>query len=656
LSPVDDHRNIDISDLEFPARLKRFRHAVGFTKQQMSIESGVSERTIIKFESGRGKKAKDSTLLALCKTLNITLDQLIPPPLKPAPPQEPPPAAEGGLYSKVKSWLTWRRLVIDASILLLLIAAWSVIAGPFSPYKIDVGNHTITIRNRLLDTFNFHRSDDPAKIHASRLYAEGCENLKRLYRDEARACFKAATERDSTFAKAYVMQLHPNIRPSRKESLELIAKARALESYLTPAEKLFLSSMEAIVYGDNSSAIDSLERLTGEFPYMTEAYRILAQLYLFDRNYPKAIGCLKAAVTADSLDGMSFNRLAYVYLELGQYDYALAAAAAYLKLAPAEPNPYDTQGDILCRMGRCDEAIASYHLALERKPDFFPSLQSLGRMYLFKGDYDQAEKYYRELGRVDDPGARYRSKLYVSCVRLYQGRFDEALDMLNHCIEEERHDPCALGYLPDVSLRSLLLLEKGETGRALDDFRRALDESGQDSDPDSYDRPITTIQLLSAVDMDQARQALDRILIKSKTCSKVHQYKYWFCKGWLEMVEEHPEAAVASFSRAEELVDRVCIHYQLALACLQANHLKRAIEEFEKVLGNYTDDRVQYALWSVKAHYYLSQAYLQAGRAGDADRQLRIFLEHWRQADWDCRELAEARRQAAKIASNRCAP
>ena len=353
---------------------------------------------------------------------------------------------------------------------------------------------------------------------------------------------------------------------------------------------------------------------------------------------------------------MSFNRLAYVYLELGQFDQALTAVDAYMRLTPAEPNPYDTRGDILSRMGLVDEATSSYQLALERKRDFFPSLQSLGRIYLLKGDYDLAENFYRKLGEVDDPGAQWRSSLFLSCIPLFQGKLDEALARLDHYAEEDLRKQQLHGCLAKKSIRSMILLEKGEEELALSDFRQALDDRNRDCEQIGLGWPVATIKLVSAVDMKIARTYLDSIKIKAETYSAEKKHAYWFCKGWIEMCEGRPEDAIISFKRGSEIAEKFYLRYQLALAYLKANQIENAIQEFENVLNISSSIRVKYALWSVKAHYYLGLAYLENGDPDSARKELITFLDTWKDADWECEEIAAAKDYVANLTMNQPIP
>ncbi|UCD94734.1 MAG: tetratricopeptide repeat protein, partial [Candidatus Zixiibacteriota bacterium] len=104
---------------------------------------------------------------------------------------------------------------------------------------------------------------------------------------------------------------------------------------------------------------------------------------------------------------------------------------------PDEPNPYDSRGDLYAYNGKLDEAIASYRKALEIGPDFLTSIRNLGNMYLFKGDYAKAESLYQVLASFPNKNTRANGRLHLAKIPLRQGKFQEALRILNVGIETD---------------------------------------------------------------------------------------------------------------------------------------------------------------------------------------------------------------------------
>jgi transcriptional regulator with XRE-family HTH domain len=58
------------------ARLKRLRDAAGLTQQELATRAGLSMSMISQLEQGLKEDPRLSTLRALARTLNVTLDEL----------------------------------------------------------------------------------------------------------------------------------------------------------------------------------------------------------------------------------------------------------------------------------------------------------------------------------------------------------------------------------------------------------------------------------------------------------------------------------------------------------------------------------------------------------------------------------------------------
>lgn len=68
--------------------------------------------------------------------------------------------------------------------------------------------------------------------------------------------------------------------------------------------------------------------------------------------------------------GPAHNQLAYIALQEADHTQAERAFVAYIRLAPAQPNPYGSLGELYIETGRYDEAIAQLDKALARDPGF----------------------------------------------------------------------------------------------------------------------------------------------------------------------------------------------------------------------------------------------------------------------------------------------
>ena len=85
----------------------------------------------------------------------------------------------------------------------------------------------------------------------------------------------------------------------------------------------------------------------------------------------------------------------------GDFDGALADVKAALSLDAHDPNGLQLNGDVLMKLGRTEEAIATYKkvLAIDSNNRF--ALISLGYASRAAGQRPDAEKYFERLAQVD---------------------------------------------------------------------------------------------------------------------------------------------------------------------------------------------------------------------------------------------------------------
>jgi len=80
------------------------------------------------------------------------------------------------------------------------------------------------------------------------------------------------------------------------------------------------------------------------------------------------------------------NRLGYAYAAMGDMPRAEALMQRYIAAMPADPNPEDSYGDILFKVGRYGEARAHFESALKKDPTFGPSQHELGDVFAMLGN------------------------------------------------------------------------------------------------------------------------------------------------------------------------------------------------------------------------------------------------------------------------------
>ncbi len=129
-----------------------------------------------------------------------------------------------------------------------------------------------------------------------------------------------------------------------------------------------------------------------------------------------------------------------------------------------------------------------------------------------------------------------------------------------------------------------------------------------------------------------------------------NSWRYWIRKGWIEQGNGNMDAACRFFEKAVEFRGKGFVpQYYLASAYLKAGRLADAVDEIERLLERFDQDRVLNARLAVKAYYHLGVAYEQSGWDDEAIEQYEEFLNIWKDADPGIEEVEDAKRRLAVL-------
>lgn len=234
-------------------------------------------------------------------------------------------------------------------------------------------------------------------IEAFRWYSEGLENRDKLLYAEAEKWFEKAVDADSTFSAAQLKLGEIKMALGKvDEAMKVLETSRRFAKKLSTSDELLLKFYEYNLNGDIANVLKTLEEFVAYAPYDIEIRMRLASFYRHLEEYDKAIQEYEAILELDPNRKLAYNELAYIYAGRGDFTTALKKIEKYAELAPDEPNPHDSHGEILMRSGRLDEAEEHFEAALAIRSDFMTSAENLVNLYSELGDLKQALHYSDE--------------------------------------------------------------------------------------------------------------------------------------------------------------------------------------------------------------------------------------------------------------------
>jgi serine/threonine protein kinase/Tfp pilus assembly protein PilF len=486
---------------------------------------------------------------------------------------------------------------------------------------------------------------------AYRYYLEGVDYFYKVYTVEAEKSFRTALEFDSTFAMAYYWLA---LIKTGEEQKALIAKAVKYSDKVSQKEKYYIKCLEAGISGDQTQEIKALEKIIESYPEEKGACFMLATVYQLQlRKYEQAVSYLNKAIAIDPLYKIAYNLLAYAYNDMGDFEKSIWAINKYISLAPDEANPYDTRADLYAYNGKLDQAIESYKKALEKKPDFYASLAKLGYMYLFKKEYTQADSCFKALSSSSEKLHRSSGRLGLSLIPLYQGKFEDALKILDDGIAADRMEqaegaPNAAKHL----FKAQIYEEKKNMILALEEAETAIEILKKVVPGDPVNRRDYYAYLLAQSGKIKEAEEIARALKKDiEEKNQTMMYQYWLVSGRIEQIKGNTNTAVNYLEKVDKEAPTplFAVRVFLSEAYLGSGKIGEAVAELERALSRYDDSRVNSPIWAVKAYYLLGLAYEKSGWKAKAIEKYEEFLDIWKNADPGIPEVQDAKERVKKL-------
>lgn len=487
-----------------------------------------------------------------------------------------------------------------------------------------------------------------SSTEAYRYYLEGLEAYSKYFTTEAVASFRRAVEIDSTFAMAYY-------HLARLYDREYALSAIRFATRATPKEQLYIRSLEAAYNRDIQGTIAVLETIVERYPDEKEAWYQLGRYALGQSRYEDAVRYCRQAIVLDPFYKMAYNNLAYLYPLLGIPDSAIWAINRYINLAPDEPNPYDSRGDIYADMGRLDDAIESYQMAVRIKRDFanHTSLIKLGELYICRGDDQAAEALFREVVETGSKAARSRARTGLALIPLHRGRLAEGIRLLDDGIAADRIEQATSGSHGDRALKHFLKAHVYEATEDFDSARqqmyRAIEIHNVAFPDDRYGYRYLLAQILAeSGDVDSARLVAEDM----REYLEEHQTDltyYWYAQGCIALSEGRLEKAIADFESAIGRSDSYLARHMLSRSLIEAGHFQEAASTLAVESAKYGQFRRHFPIWSALDHYYLAIASEELGQVHRAVEQYHRFLDLWSEADPGLKAVNDAQSRLRRL-------
>ncbi len=304
-------------------------------------------------------------------------------------------------------------------------------------------------------------------------YLAGRKLQESLRAADARVEFEKAAAADPTFALAQLGLA--TTAQSNQEFFAAAKKAEELAVASSDGERRMIEAFMAGVNGEPEGQLALLQSLETSFPDDQRVQQQLATFHFFTRQeYATAARHLERAIAIDPGFSPAYNLLGYSRRFLGDFAGAEDAFRKYTELIPDEPNPQDSYAELLMKVGRFDDSIASYRRALEIDPSFVNAYVGIANNLMFQGKAEEARAVLGELrGVARNDGQRRLAHIWSAQSYLHEGDSEQALVEIRRGTEiaAASEDFGAIAF--DLNLEAEVLLAAGR----LDDAERAFREA-----------------------------------------------------------------------------------------------------------------------------------------------------------------------------------
>ena len=504
------------------------------------------------------------------------------------------------------------------------------------------------------DTFVATMTTDSPEAY--RMYLEGLELFYKHLWSDAEVAFIKAISIDSTFAMAHFQLASIYYWRNDPQALQYIANAVKYADGATHKGRLYIGSLDARLKRDIPKSIEYLRQIIDEYPDDKNPYVSLGLLLKFERNrVEEALTYFQKAIELDPFNSETYNQLAYAYNDLGRFDRAMWAINKYIEISPDEPNAYDSRGEILSMNGKLDDAIASYEQSNQLDPVF--SRFRLADLYIYKRDFTKADSIFRTTASATSKKTRAEGRLALTRIPRYQGRFAEALRLLEVGITTDSLESGACFEIADkLFTRALINDFLGKRESVIRDLRQAIAIVEKQEARALY-LDLFKAYLSAELTLDGNRLGADSLM--SDICETIlvsgypDSMSYWMAMGFtLFKLQQYDTAAVFW----EKILAPAPHHFPslmyLGLSYLGAGQLGNAVATLEKANNKYDESRGGTPDMGVLCHFHLGRAYEESGWMDKAIDQYETFLDIWKNADPSIKQIAEAKTRLARLKSS----
>ncbi len=285
--------------------------------------------------------------------------------------------------------------------------------------------------------------------------------------------------------------------------------------------------------GKWDEAMEAYRQALAANPQLATAAKHLASLCAKRNKLGDAVDAYRHVLKTVP-DAETHNDLGIILARLGRHDEAAASYRAALRLRPEYPDAHNNLGNALRNKGKLDEAIACFREALKRRAVYPEAHNNLGIALKHKGKHEDAIQSYQEALRLRPDYPEAHNNLGIALAT------------------SGKHEAAVISFRQAVRLKPEYVEALCNLGNALSDLRR----------------------------LGEAVEAYDRALRVRPRDPKIHK-----AKGIALVRQEKYKDAIACYQEALRLRPEYPeVHNDLGIALARQSKYEDAVASYRKAL------------------------------------------------------------------------
>ncbi len=456
-------------------------------------------------------------------------------------------------------------------------------------------------------------SSDDGKIpittsseEAKQEFLKGRDLAEKLQLQDSLQHYDKAISLDPNFALAELGRA--NASQTAKDFFDHLEKAVSLVSKVSEGEKLLILANEAGSNGEVVIQKDYLDKLVAAHPNDERAQFSIGGYYFGQQDYTTAIEHYKKATEINPTFSPVYNILGYAYRQKGDYANAETAFKKYIELIPKDPNPYDSYGELLLKMGKFDASIEQYQKALAIDSNFTASNVGIAANLMYQGKPEEAKAELQKImDKARSDGDRTTALAGMTVVDLDSGDMVKAIEHVDKQFELAEKTKDAAAMAGSLQSKGTILLEMGKYDEARAEYEKAVkvtnesDLSQEIKDNTKLFNNYNMARLaLAEKDMEAAKKAADEFkkgAAESKNPSLIRQSHE--LAGMIAFAEKDYDKAISELDQSSQ--QNPYNLYRLAKAYQEKGDEAKMKEFAKKASEFYSLPQINYAFIRSKA-------------------------------------------------------